>query len=58
MEENKWKDPHIDPNRVETDPRVQMMEIMWMPKLEGPQLKRKGMKVELEPPIPYLYNDQ
>ena len=58
MEENKWKDPHIDPNRVETGPRVQMMEIMWMPTLEGPQMKRKGMKVELEPLILYLHNDQ
>ena len=58
MEENKWKDPHIGPNRVETDTSVQMMEIMWMAKLKSPQLEIKEMKVELEPLILYLHNDQ
>ena len=52
------EDPHIDPNREETDPSVQMMETMWIAKLESPQPRRKDMKVELEPLILYLHNDQ
>ena len=58
MEENKWKDPHIDPNRVETDRSVQVMELMWLAKLESPQPRRKEMEVELESLILYLHNDQ
>ena len=49
MEESMWRDPHISPNRAQTEQSAQMEKTLLMTRLESLQQRANLMKIKLAP---------